>query len=174
MLIAGAYFMENLDATIIAPAAPAIAESFGVQAVQINVAMTAYLLTVAVLIPGSGWLSDRFGARSVFTLAILLFTLASIGCAMAPTLTALTVARVVQGIGGAMMVPVGLADRAQDDRESGADQSHRLSDLARFGRARAGPTPRRADQHLHVMALDLPDQRPARDHRVDLREAAGA
>src|SRR6476659_9589889 len=99
--------MENLDATIIAPAAPAIADSFGVPAVQINVAMTAYLLTVAVLIPGSGWLSDRFGARGVFTLAIVLFTLASIGCAVAPTLTALTVARVFQGIGGAMMVPVG-------------------------------------------------------------------
>jgi EmrB/QacA subfamily drug resistance transporter len=107
VLIAGAYFMENLDATIIAPAAPAIADSFGVPAVQINVAMTAYLLTVAVLIPGSGWLSDRFGARGVFTLAIVLFTLASIGCAVAPTLTALTVARVFQGIGGAMMVPVG-------------------------------------------------------------------
>lgn len=107
VLIAGAYFMENLDATIIAPAAPAIADSLGVQAVQINVAMTAYLLTVAVLIPGSGWLSDRFGARSIFSLAIVLFTLASIGCAIAPTLAALTVARVVQGVGGAMMVPVG-------------------------------------------------------------------
>jgi EmrB/QacA subfamily drug resistance transporter len=107
VLIAGAYFMENLDATIIAPAAPAIAESLGVQAVQINVAMTAYLLTVAVLIPGSGWLSDRFGARSIFSLAIVLFTIASIGCAVAPTLAALTVARVVQGVGGAMMVPVG-------------------------------------------------------------------
>ena len=67
VLIAGAYFMENLDATIIAPAAPAIADSLGVQPVQINVAMTAYLLTVAVLIPGSGWLSDRFGARGVFS-----------------------------------------------------------------------------------------------------------
>jgi EmrB/QacA subfamily drug resistance transporter len=107
VLIAGAYFMENLDATIIAPAAPAIADSLGVQAVQINVAMTAYLLTVAVLIPGSGWLSDRFGARSIFSLAIVLFTVASIGCAIAPTLAALTVARVVQGVGGAMMVPVG-------------------------------------------------------------------
>ena len=107
VLIAGAYFMENLDATIIAPAAPAIAESLGVQPVQINVAMTAYLLTVAVLIPGSGWLSDRYGARGVFSLAIGLFTLASIGCAAAPTLGVLTVFRVLQGVGGAMMVPVG-------------------------------------------------------------------
>ena len=107
MLIAGAYFMENLDATIIAPAAPAIADSLGVQPVQINVAMTAYLLTVAVLIPGSGWLSDRYGARGVFCIAIALFTLASVGCAVAPTLGLLTLARVVQGVGGAMMVPVG-------------------------------------------------------------------
>ena len=89
MLIAGAYFMENLDATIIAPAAPAIAESLGVEAVQINVAMTAYLLTVAVLIPASGWLSDRYGARGIFSLAIAVFTVASVGCAVAPTLTAL-------------------------------------------------------------------------------------
>ena len=77
------------------------------EAVQINVAMTAYLLTVAVLIPGSGWLTDRYGARGVFSLAIAVFTVASIGCAVAPTLGVLTVARVFQGIGGAMMVPVG-------------------------------------------------------------------
>lgn len=107
VLIAGAYFMENLDATIIAPAAPAIAADLGVQAVQINVAMTAYLLTVAVLIPGSGWLSDRFGARGVFSIAIAVFTVASIGCAAAPSLTVLTVFRVLQGVGGALMVPVG-------------------------------------------------------------------
>jgi len=107
VLVAGAFFMENLDATIIAPAAPAMAADFGVQPVQINVAMTAYLLTVAVLIPASGWLSDRFGARAVFAFAICVFTLASVGCAVAPTLGLLTAARVVQGAGGAMMVPVG-------------------------------------------------------------------
>jgi EmrB/QacA subfamily drug resistance transporter len=107
VLVAGAFFMENLDATIIAPAAPAIAADFGVQPVQINVAMTAYLLTVAVLIPASGWLADRFGAKTVFALAISVFTVASIGCAFAPTLGVLTAARVVQGVGGAMMVPVG-------------------------------------------------------------------
>ncbi len=107
VLVAGAFFMENLDATIIAPAAPSIAADFGVAPVQINVAMTAYLLTVAVLIPASGWLADRFGARAVFCLAITIFTIASVGCAAAPTLGVLTVARVFQGIGGAMMVPVG-------------------------------------------------------------------
>ena len=107
VLVAGAFFMENLDATIIAPAAPAIAADLGVQPAQINLAMTAYLLTVAVLIPASGWLADRFGAKAVFTLAISVFTLASVGCAVAPTLGVLTAARVAQGIGGAMMVPVG-------------------------------------------------------------------
>ena len=107
VLVAGAFFMENLDATIIAPAAPSIAADFGVTPVQINVAMTAYLLTVAILIPASGWLADRFGARAVFCLAITIFTIASVGCAAAPTLGVLTVARVFQGIGGAMMVPVG-------------------------------------------------------------------
>ncbi len=107
VLVAGAFFMENLDATIIAPAAPAIAADLGVDPVQINVAMTAYLLTVAVLIPGTGWLTDRFGPRPTFTTAVALFTVASIACAFAPTLPLLTAARVVQGIGGAMMVPVG-------------------------------------------------------------------
>lgn len=107
VLVAGAYFMETLDATIIAPAAPAIAADLGVPPVQVNIAITAYLLTIAVLIPVSGWLADRFGARTIFTLAIGLFTVASIGCAAAPTLGVLTVTRVVQGIGGAMMVPVG-------------------------------------------------------------------
>ena len=107
VLVAGAFFMENLDATIIAPAAPAIAADLGVQPVQVNVAMTAYLLTVAVLIPASGWLADRFGAKAVFALAISVFTLASIGCAVAPTMGVLTAARVAQGVGGAMMVPVG-------------------------------------------------------------------
>ncbi len=107
VLVAGCFFMENLDATIIAPAAPAIGASLGVAPVQVNVAMTAYLLTVAVLIPASGWLSDRFGGRLIFHTAIAVFTLASMACAAAPTLGVLTAGRVLQGVGGAMMVPVG-------------------------------------------------------------------
>ncbi|GAA1298213.1 MFS transporter [Pseudonocardia xinjiangensis] len=107
LLIAGAFFMEILDGTIIAPAAPHIAADFGVGPVDINIAITAYVLTLAVLIPISGWLADRFGARRVFTVALLLFTLASAGCAVAPTLPVLTATRVLQGVGGAMMVPVG-------------------------------------------------------------------
>jgi EmrB/QacA subfamily drug resistance transporter len=107
LLVAGAMFMEILDGTVIAPAAPHIAASLGVPAVAVNVAVTAYVLTLAVVIPVSGWLSDRFGARLVFVTAVAVFTLASAGCAAATTLPVLVATRVVQGLGGAMMVPVG-------------------------------------------------------------------
>ncbi|GAA3043411.1 MFS transporter [Pseudonocardia yunnanensis] len=107
LLIAGAFFMEILDGTIIAPAAPHIAADFGVGPVDINVAITAYVLTLAVLIPISGWLADRFGARRVFMAALVMFTVASAGCALATNLPMLTATRVLQGAGGAMMVPVG-------------------------------------------------------------------
>jgi EmrB/QacA subfamily drug resistance transporter len=107
LLVAGAYFMEILDATVIAPAAPHIADDLGVPAVAVNVAITAYVLTLAVLIPVSGWLTDRFGARRVFVVAIAVFTCASAGCAAATSLPMLVATRVLQGVGGAMMVPVG-------------------------------------------------------------------
>lgn len=107
LLVAGAYFMEILDATVIAPAAPHIAADLGVPAVGVNVAITAYVLTLAVLIPISGWLTERFGARRVFAGAVALFTLASAGCAAAASLPMLVGTRVLQGVGGAMMVPVG-------------------------------------------------------------------
>jgi EmrB/QacA subfamily drug resistance transporter len=107
LLVAGAYFMEILDATVIAPAAPHIAADLGVAPVTVNVAITAYVLTLAVLIPISGWLTERFGARRVFGTAIVLFTVASVGCAAAGNLPMLVATRVLQGVGGAMMVPVG-------------------------------------------------------------------
>jgi len=107
LLVAGALFMEILDGTVIAPAAPHIGADFGVNAVAINVAITAYVLTLAVLIPISGWLADRFGPRRVFMTAVAIFTVASAGCAVAMNLPMLTTTRVLQGMGGAMMVPVG-------------------------------------------------------------------
>lgn len=107
LLVAGAFFMEILDATIITPAIPLIASSLHVDAVDVSVAISAYLVTVAVLIPASGWLADRFGIRPVFIAAIAVFTLASIGCAVSISLPMLVGMRVLQGIGGAMMVPVG-------------------------------------------------------------------
>ena len=107
LLVAGAFFMEILDATIITPAIPMIAKSFGILPVDVNVAISTYLVTVAVLIPASGWMADRFGIRRVFIAAIAVFTLASIGCAASVSLPMLVAMRVLQGVGGAMMVPVG-------------------------------------------------------------------
>lgn len=99
--------MENLDGTIIATALPQMARSFQVGAVSLNIGMTAYLLTLAVFIPISGWVADRFGSRSVFAAAIGTFTFASLLCGLSQNLTQFTLMRILQGIGGAMMVPVG-------------------------------------------------------------------
>ena len=107
LLVAGAFFMEILDGTVIAPAAPHIAADLGIPAVAVNIAISGYVLTLAVLIPISGWLADRFGARRVFVTAIAIFTVASVGCAAAVNLPMLVATRVLQGVGGAMMVPVG-------------------------------------------------------------------
>lgn len=107
LLVAGTFFMENLDGTILTTAAPSIGKSLGVPSVAVGVTITAYLLTLAVLIPLSGWITRRFGSRRVFLVAIAVFTIASILCAVSTSLTELTIMRVLQGIGGAMMVPVG-------------------------------------------------------------------
>src|ERR1700724_754865 len=106
-LVAGAFFMENLDGTVIATALPQMAQSFHVGPVSLNVGMTAYMLTLAVFIPISGWIADRFGARTVFGGAIAVFTISSIFCGLSNGLEEFVLARVIQGIGGAMMVPVG-------------------------------------------------------------------
>ena len=99
--------MENLDGTIIATAAPRMAQSFHVPSGELNVVIAAYLLALGVFIPVSGWLADRFGARKVLSGAITVFTLASALCALSTSLAELTATRLLQGIGGAMMVPVG-------------------------------------------------------------------
>ncbi len=107
LLVAGAFFMEFLDGTVIATALPDMAKSFGVQAVDLNLGISAYLITLAVLIPASGWIADRFGARKVFTLALAIFTLASVLCGLATSVDQFIAMRVLQGMGGALMVPVG-------------------------------------------------------------------
>src|SRR5437016_9958586 len=107
LIVACAMFMQNLDSTIIATVLPAIGESIGESPLRLNVAITCYLLSLAVFIPISGWTADRFGARRVFTGAIIVFILGSIACGFAQSLWMLVLARIVQGMGGAMMVPVG-------------------------------------------------------------------
>lgn len=107
LIVACALFMENLDSTVIATALPAIAEDFGESPIHLKLALTSYLLAIAVFLPASGWLADRYGARIIFRLAIVLFTAGSIFCGLSNSIGAMVAARILQGIGGAMMVPVG-------------------------------------------------------------------
>ncbi len=106
-LVAMAFFMQMLDATILNTALPSMATDLNVSPFTMRSAIIAYMLTTALLIPASGWIADRFGIKSVFVVAILLFTLGSLCCALSTTLTILVASRVIQGIGGALLVPVG-------------------------------------------------------------------
>jgi EmrB/QacA subfamily drug resistance transporter len=107
LIVACAFFMQDLDSTVVSTALPTMARAFGAEVTHMNVALTSYMLSVAVFIPASGWVADRFGARNVFRAAIALFTLGSVLCGRADSLLFLVLARIVQGAGGAMMMPVG-------------------------------------------------------------------
>jgi EmrB/QacA subfamily drug resistance transporter len=107
LVVACGLFMEALDSTIITTSIPQIAESLGESPLRLNLAITSYLLSLAVFVPISGWIADRFGARRVFCSAILLFTLGSALCGLSTNLPMLIATRVLQGFGGAMMTPVG-------------------------------------------------------------------
>ncbi len=106
-LVAIAFFMQALDGTILNTALPSMARSLDEDPLRMQGVVIAYLLTVALLIPSSGWIADRFGTRRVFLCAIFLFSFGSLLCALSPSLGPLVGARVVQGIGGALMMPVG-------------------------------------------------------------------
>jgi EmrB/QacA subfamily drug resistance transporter len=107
LVVACAFFMETFTGTVITTALPAMAQSFGSDPVHLSLGVTAYMLSLAIFIPLSGWIADRYGARTIFRAAIGVFTLASVFCGLSNSLLELVAARVVQGIGGAMMVPVG-------------------------------------------------------------------
>ncbi len=107
LVFASALFMENMDSTVIATSLPAIAADLRTNPVALKLAFTTYLLSLTVFLPISSWLADKFGAQTIFRLAVAIFTLASISCGFADSLEYLVVARAVQGFGGALMVPVG-------------------------------------------------------------------
>ena len=107
LIVAVALFMENMDSTVISTSLPAIARALDTNPLALKLAVTSYLLSLAICIPASGWTADRFGARNVFRFAIGVFILGSIGCAASHTLEEFVLARIVQGMGGAMMTPVG-------------------------------------------------------------------
>jgi EmrB/QacA subfamily drug resistance transporter len=109
LIVAVAWFMQNLDTFIIVTSLPQIARTFGTPTIDVNIGITAHVVAGAAFIPLGGWLADRYGGRRVFSTAIILFGVASIGCAASSTLWQFVLARVVQGIGGAFMVPVGRA-----------------------------------------------------------------
>jgi EmrB/QacA subfamily drug resistance transporter len=119
LIVACALFMENMDSTVIATSLPAIAADIGTSPLALRLAITSYLLSLAVFLPVSGWSADRFGARTVFRGAIVVFMLGSIGCALSGSLTQFVLARMVEGMGGAMMTPVGrlILVRSVDKRE---------------------------------------------------------
>jgi len=107
LIVACALFIENMDSTVIATSLPAIASDLHVEAIALKLALTTYLISLAIFIPVSGWVADRFGARNIFTVAIAVFLLGSLACAGSNTLAQMVAARFLQGLGGAMMVPVG-------------------------------------------------------------------
>ena len=107
LIIATALFMENLDATVISTSLPAIAQDLGVNPIALKLALTSYLVSLAVFIPISGWMAERFGTRRVFRAAIAVFATGSLLCALSSSLAGFVAARFIQGMGGAMMVPVG-------------------------------------------------------------------
>ncbi|WP_266171089.1 MFS transporter [Dyella subtropica] len=106
-LVAASFFMQALDSTIVNTAVPAMADALGVTPLGMRIALTSYVLTLAIFIPASPWVCDRFGTRRVFAAAIAVFTIGSLLCGMAQTLSQLVAARVLQGLGGAALMPVG-------------------------------------------------------------------
>ena len=161
LLVASCFFMENLDGTIVTTAAPRIGADLHVSPVSIGLVITAYLITLAVLIPLSGWMVASLGTRKVFLAAIVIFTFASLLCAGSANLPELLAMRVLQGAGGAMMVPVGrLAVLA---RTAKADMMRMIAYIVwpasgRPGHSAAGG---RSDHHVRQLALALLDQRPS-------------
>ncbi|WP_262028854.1 DHA2 family efflux MFS transporter permease subunit [Microvirga sp. Mcv34] len=107
LIIATALFMENTDSTVISTSLPMIAQSLGTDPIALKLALTSYLVSLAIFIPISGWMADKYGARTIFTTAIGVFMAGSLACAAANSLEWFVIARFVQGAGGAMMVPVG-------------------------------------------------------------------
>ena len=171
LIIAVALFMENMDSTVIATSLPAIAADIGTNPLALKLAVTSYLLSLAIFIPASGWTADRFGARTVFRAAIGVFVLGSIGCALSSSLTDFVIARIVQGMGGAMMTPVGrmVVVRTISKRELVGAMAW-VTTPALIGPV-LGTSSRRLHHDIRDLALDLSHQRSDRVARYSPRDA---
>ena len=168
-IAAAAFFMQALDATILNTALPAVARSLDRSPLAMQLAVVGYTLTVAMLIPVSGWLADRFGTRRVFISAVNFFILGSLLCALSTSLPMLVASRVLQGIGGAMMMPVErLAVLRAYPRTELVAVLNFISIPGLVGPV-VGPLLGGWLVTYANMALDLPDQHPHRAHRHPLR-----
>ena len=158
LIVATALFMENLDATVLATSLPAIAKDLGANPINLKLALTTYLLALAVFIPASGWMADRFGAKNIFRAAMVVFAAGSIACALSTGLGSLVAARVLQGMGGAMMTPVGrlIVLRTVPRAEMIGAIAWLIDTGARRPSART--TARRLHHDVLRLALDLLDQ----------------
>src|SRR6187401_2132647 len=145
LIVASALFIENMDSTVIATSLAAIAADIGTSPLTLKLAITSYLLSLAVFIPPSGWTADRFGPRMVFSIAIAVFMVGSVGCALSTSVTHFVIARILQGIGGAMMTPVGRLVLLRS--------GHRLRLVGRGPQSAAVADRRRSGRHR----LDLND-----------------
>ncbi len=164
-IVAFGFFMQSLDTTIVNTALPSMAKSLGESPLHMHMIIVSYVLTVAVMLPASGWLADRVGVRNIFT-AIVLFTAGSLFCARGQHLDQLVMARVLQGVGGAMMVPVGrltVMKIVPRDRYMAA----MTFVTCRAGRPAARPGAGRGAGGVRLPALDLPHQYPGGDRRRD-------
>ena len=165
LIIATALFMENMDGTVIATSLPAIALDLHQDPIVLKLALTSYMLTLAVFIPASGWVADRFGARTVFCSAIVVFTLGSILCGASSSLPTLIAARVFPGAGrrddGAGRAARACCDVAKERSRQRDGLSHR----AGADRPDRRPAARRLHHHLFPLALDFLDQRADRRSR---------
>ena len=161
-LVAVAFFMQSLDTTILNTAVPAIAQAMGVMPLSVKAVLASYTLSLAVFIPISGWMADRFGTRRVFASAIGFFTLGSVLCGLSTSLEMLVACRVLQGVGGAMMMPVGRMTLGAHLRQGRSRPRHELRRSSQHGRPDDRAGRRRLDGHLSQLARRILRQRPGR------------
>ena len=164
-LVAVAFFMESLDTTILNTAVPAISAALKVAPLSMKSVLASYTLSLAVFIPISGWMADRFGTRRVFASAIGLFTLGSFLCGISSNIHVLVACRILQGCGGAMMVPVGRLTLVRTFAKSELIRAMSFVAIPGSGWPHAGPHRRRPDRRLLALAVHLFRQYPDRPDR---------
>ncbi len=165
-LVAVAFFMQSLDTTILNTAVPAIAHALRVAPLSMKAVLSSYTLSLAVFIPISGWMADRFGTRRVFSGAIGVFTLGSLLCGLSRDIHLLVACRILQGCGGAMMVPVGRLTLVRTFGKSELVRAMSFVAIPGLVGPMLGPVAGGVIVRLPALERDLLRQRPDRDRWV--------